>query len=428
MCDDTVIDYSKLPRSNIICVDMRSFFASCSCVNLNLDPLETYLAVVGSKKHKGSVVLASSPRMKEEFGIKTGSRLYEIPNDPRIVLVEPAMATYTQISSQLLRVFNRYASKDEIYVYSVDESFLNLDGTSNLFGSVQEICNQIQDDIYREFGLPCCIGVGPNMFLAKIALDVEAKKQANNTSVWTYEDVPKKLWTISPLREVWGIGTQLEKRLNKMGLYKVGDIAHCDIKKLEKEFGVMGRQLYYHAWGVDYSKIGTSVTPKSRSIGHSQMLHSDFYDIRDIEVAILEMCEDVARRARTKRLAGRTVSLGIRYSRKTNHKGFQAARTMDVPTNITQEIYTICKELLNENHIKGIPVRQISVRLSKVEVDSGVTQLSLFDGNKIKQKDIGFAVDSIKVKFGRSSILRAVSLKKNATAKYRNGLIGGHKA
>lgn len=423
-----MFDYSKLPHSKIICVDMRSFFASCSCVNLNLDPLETHLAVVGSKKHKGSVVLASSPKMKSDFGIKTGSRLYEIPDDPRIILVEPEMRTYTQISAQLVRLFNRYAPKNDIYVYSVDESFLNLDGTEGLFGSVEEICDRIQDDIYREFGLPCCIGVGPNMLLAKIALDVEAKQQANNTAVWGYEDVKEKLWPISPLREVWGIGARLEKRLNNMGLYCVGDIANCELKRLEKEFGVMGKQLYHHAWGVDGSKIGTPATPKSRSIGHSQMLRSDLYDVRDVETAILEMCDDVARRARNKNLAGRTINLGIRYSRKVNEKGFQAAKTIDEPTNITQEIYKVCKELLKENHKVGTPVRQLAVRLSKVEADSGVVQLDLFDTKKDKQKDIGFAVDAIKAKFGRNSVLRAVSLKKNATARYRNGLIGGHKA
>lgn len=125
---------------------MKSFFASVSCVNLNLDPLTTHLAVVGSLKHKGSVVLASSPMMKKDFKIKTGSRLFEIPKDERIILVEPEMATYTQVSQQVLRVFARYAPKDHIYVYSIDEAFVDLSGGERLFGSVEEICWHIGVD------------------------------------------------------------------------------------------------------------------------------------------------------------------------------------------------------------------------------------------------------------------------------------------
>lgn len=131
-----MIDYGKMPQKKILCVDMRSFYASCSAVMLGLDPLECYLAVVGDKERQGSVVLAASPKLKKEFGIKTGSRRFEIPDDPRIIIVNPKMGTYMRISVEITRVFHRYVPKEAIHVYSVDESFIQVDGTDKLWGDV----------------------------------------------------------------------------------------------------------------------------------------------------------------------------------------------------------------------------------------------------------------------------------------------------
>src|SRR5690606_26783631 len=186
------------------------------------------------------IVLAASPRLKKEYGIKTGSRLFEIPKDPRIHLIEPKMATYLRVSTEITRLFNRYVPKEAIHIYSVDESFLQVDGTDVLWGDVLEIAKKIKDELMREFQLTCAIGIGPNMLMAKLALDLEAKHKG--IALWTYEDVPKKLWPVSPLSEMWGIGRRLEKRLNSMGIFTVGQLAQSDLDKLEKKFGIMGNQ------------------------------------------------------------------------------------------------------------------------------------------------------------------------------------------
>ena len=128
-----MMDYSKLPQQQILCIDMKSFYASCSAVMEGLDPLNCYLVVVGNKEREGSVVLAASPKIKKEFGIKTGARQFDIPDDPRIHTVEPQMATYFRISTEIVRVFNRYVPKTAIHVYSVDESFLKVDGSLKLW-------------------------------------------------------------------------------------------------------------------------------------------------------------------------------------------------------------------------------------------------------------------------------------------------------
>src|SRR5690606_18998470 len=191
-------------------------------------------------------------KLKEEFGIKTGSRRYEIPDDPRILIVNPKMRTYMRISVEITRVFHRYVPKEAIHVYSVDESFIQVDGTDRLWGDAWTVARKIREDIEREFQLPCAIGIGPNMLMAKLCLDLEAKK--TGIAEWTYEDVPKKLWKVSPLSKMWGIGRRLEKTLNSMGIFNVGQLARYDLNLLEKEVGIMGNQLYCHAWGIDRSE------------------------------------------------------------------------------------------------------------------------------------------------------------------------------
>ncbi|MBS4215770.1 MULTISPECIES: Y-family DNA polymerase [Neobacillus] len=418
-----MVDYNTLPHNKILCVDMKSFYASCSAVMLGLDPLDCYIAIVGDRERQGSVVLAASPRLKKEFGIKTGSRLFEIPNDPRIRLVEPKMATYLRISTEISRVFNRYVPKEAIHTYSVDESFIKVDGALHLWGDAQTIAKKIKDDIEREFQLPCAVGIGPNMLLAKLCLDLEAKK--HGVAEWTYDDVQTKLWKVSPLREMWGIGRRVEKTLNGMGIFTVGQLARYDLEQLEKKFGIMGNQLYHHAWGVDLSDLGAPIIEGQISFGKSQILLRDYKDEEEIKHVILEMCEEVAKRARTRRKAGRTVSLGVSYSQDEFGGGFNRSRTVQQPTNVTMDLYRVCLELFHE-HYNGKTVRQISIALSNIEDDCEL-QIDLFDMRAYKRRELGYVVDAVRRRFGPGSLLRAVSYTAGGTAKHRATLVGGHK-
>ncbi|WP_053364021.1 UV damage repair protein UvrX [Bacillus sp. FJAT-27251] len=418
-----MIDYSDMPQNQILCVDMKSFYASCSAVMMGLAPLDCYLAVVGNSDRSGSVVLAASPRMKKEFGIKTGSRMFEIPKDPRITIVDPQMSTYLRISTEISRVFNRYAPKEAIHTYSVDESFIKVDGTSKLFGGAWTVAEKIRSDIEREFQLPCAIGIGPNMLMSKLCLDLEAKK--HGIAEWTYEDVEKKLWKVSPLREMWGIGRRVEKTLNSMGIFTVGQLARYDLEKLEKKFGIMGNQLYHHAWGIDFSEIGAPILEGQISFGKSQILLRDYKEENEIKHVILEICEEVARRARTHKKAGRTISFGLGYSQDEFGGGFHRSRTIDRPTNVTMELYRVCLELFSENYA-GKTVRSISISLGNLIQDSQF-QLDLFDKDGWRKHEIGYTMDRIRSRFGSASLLRAVSYTPAGTARHRAKLVGGHK-
>lgn len=415
--------YKQAPDRPIMCIDMRCFYASCMAMRENLNPFEVPIAVVGNFQQKGSVVLAASPPMKKRFGIKTGSRLYEIPKHPDIRLFEPKMEFFVQMSMEITNLINQFVPKEAIHVYSIDESFVDLSGTEKLWGPPEETAKFIQESIYRQFQIPSTVGMGPNMLVSKLALDLEGKK--NGFAKWTYEDIPTKLWPISPLSEMWGIGKRTERTLNNMGIFSVGDLARSDLKTLENRFGIMGNQLYYHAWGIDLSPLGAPLAQGQISFGKGQMLMRDYRSRKEILAVILEMCEDVARRAREAHQVGRTISLGVSYSKDAFGGGFHRAHTIDEPTNDTMTIYRVCQQLLDEYYAER-PVRQISISISKLESERSM-QLTLFDNQKWRKRKLGATMDYLRSKYGTTALLRAVSYTEAGTATARAGLLGGHK-
>jgi DNA polymerase V len=414
-----------LRRESILCIDLKSFYASCSCIKRGLDPLTTYLAVVGATDRQGSVVLASTPLMKKKYRIKTGSRLFEIPKKKEIHIVNAEMKYYLEMSLEVTRILHRYAAREDIHIYSVDEAFIRVNPVERIFGDKWSIARNIKKEIFEELGLTVAIGIGENMLLSKLCLDLDAKKTTEGIAEWTYESVPHKLWPITPLSEMWGIGSRTEKTLNRMGIVTVGDLAHYPLELLEKKFGIMGNQLYYHAHGIDKSDLGAPIMLGQISFGKSQILLRDYPDKEEVKHVILEICEEVARRTRSANKAGRTISLGIGYSKESFGGGFNRAKTIDQPTNITMDIYKVCLELF-EKFYNGDVVRSIDVRLSNI-VDDSELQLSLFDLEYPKRSRLGYAMDEIRRKHGPVSLLRAVSYTKAGTALHRSKLIGGHK-
>lgn len=419
------MNYESMPNRPIMCIDMKCFYASIVAMLHGLDVLKTPVAVVANFDQPGSVVLAASPLMKEKFSIKTGSRRYEIPKHPEIRMFEPKMSFFIQMSMTITKLISNYVPVDAIHVYSVDESFVDLTGTEKLWGSPEETAKEIQKAILDQFNIPSAVGMGPNMLIAKLALDLEAKK--TGFARWTYEDIPKKLWPVRPLSEMWGIGKQMEANLNAMGIQTVGGLANTDLKELEKRFGVMGNQLYYHAWGIDLSNLGEPlITNGALSFGKGQMLMRDYHTRKEISVVLLEMCEDVMKRTRDAGYVGRTISIGLSYSRNAMTKGFQRSKTIAVPTSETLVMYKTCLELLDE-HFVGEPARQLSVRITNLERENSI-QLDLFDERKPQRQIIGPTMDAIRNRFGATSILRAVSFTKVGTAINRDRLVGGHLA
>ncbi len=416
------INYEQLPRNSILCVDIKSFFASVEAVDRGLDPLQVHLAVVGDKEREGSVILAASPPLKKEYSIGTGNRLYEVPRVPEIMIVDARMELYLGISMEITRLFNNFVPLDAIHVYSIDESWLKLDGTERLFGKKMEVAEMIRDLIREKFGLYCSMGVGPNMFLAKVAMDIEGKKKG--LVEWTYEDVPTKLWPVE-IGECWGIGRRLKRAFNKIGVTTVGDLAVLPLDYLERKYGIMGSQLYYHAHGVDLSRVEGHYDEWPQSLGRGITLFSDYNNLEEIKTVVFELSDEVARRCRLRGLVGKTVSLGVGYSRQELAGGFHAQRSLNTYTNLTGEVYETCLGILEENY-GNEAVRKVSVSLGNFS-GAKVRQLNLFDDEQLKEMSINQTRDYIQEKYGFRALFYGRSLKEGSILERIRTTIGGHK-
>lgn len=419
--DKVKIDYKDAPLDKILCVDMKSFYASIELVRKKIHPLKGYLAVIGDKKRNASVVLAASTALKKKYGIKTADRLFQIPNREEIILVEANMELYLEVSMKITELFHSYLPLEAIHIYSIDEAWLKLNGSQKKYGNPIELAVKIKKEIWQKYKLPCSMGIGPNMFMAKVAMDNEGKK--TGLCQWTYSDISDKLWPLE-LSKCWGIGNRTKKKLNKIGVYTVGELAHLPLKYLEKKFGIIGNQLYYHAWGIDYSEVEGHFNDNKKSVGRGITLYSDYSDIEAIKTVIFNLAEEVGKRMRKNNLKAKTVSLAVSYSKKENKSGFSRQLSLEKGTDMTKYIFKTAVKILNK-HYEGQRIRKISLYLSNFS-KSDYRQLNLFR-NDLKRVKINHIRDQLSQKMGKDVIYYARNLEKGNIKKRIESTIGGHK-
>ena len=462
-----IIDYSREPKSDIAFVDMKSFYASVECVDRGLHPLKTSLCVMSHSDNTQGLILASSPVFKQVFGKKNVGRTYDLPfyvhnrrfnyrlakskgqrTDPayvafieswarRTLFVPPRMSYYIEKNLQILQIFSRYTAEEDIVPYSIDEGFLDLTAVLNYFipdpninrrDKLERVASRIQKDIWQELGLASTIGLSnANPLLAKLALDNEAKKMPTMRANWSYKDVESKVWQIPCMTDFWGIGHRTQKRLNKMGIHSIYDLAHASPEALKEEFGIIGLQLFFHANGVDESKAREKYQPKGRGIGNSQILPRDYYDQGEIELVLSEMAQQVAIRLRRAKKKTTCVSIQIAYAHQAEKSPLSAQMKID-PSQETQSLIQAVLYLFRQ-HYQGDPVRQVGVRYSQL-TDQAIHYYSLFDPEDQvdKREHLDQALDQIRHRFGHLAILPANSLKQGSRVIARSKLIGGHAA
>ncbi|PAT01229.1 damage repair protein [Candidatus Izimaplasma bacterium ZiA1] len=413
-------------HKNIICIDLKSFYASVECVLRGLDPFSTPLVVADKSRSNGSVVLAITPYLKS-LGVKSRCRVFELPTDGKIIYAKPRMKKYLEYSTKIIEVYLKYVAMEDLHIYSVDEAFLDLTSYLKYYDMTDyQMAQLILSDIYETTKLPATCGIGPNLLLSKIALDVESKKSPNFIAKWDYDDVQTKLWEITPLSKMWGIGRNMERNLNRLGLYKIGDIANYPLQKLVKYWGVMGAELYYHAHGIDMSIINEKLVykPKTKSVGMGQTLFRDYYK-DEIDVIIREMTDEVTKRLREVDQKGYTINLGVSYS-KEHGGGFNRQITLTFPTNNESEIYNTCLDLFDQ-YYEDLPIRKVSIRVANL-VSNYFVQMNLFKDmtNVVKDYKLHSAMDNLKYRFGKNACLRSTSLLKKSTVIDRNTMVGGH--
>lgn len=420
-------DYVNEPRQDILCIDLKSFYASCECVERGLNPLTTILVVMSNAENNGGLALATSPKAKSLLGISNVSRKYEIPNHKDLLIVPPRMNLYIKKNLIINAIYKQYVADEDILVYSIDETFVNVTKSKKLFGmSAYEFAVQFQRDIYHETGLICTVGIGDNPLLSKLALDNEAKKNKNMIATWRYEDVPTTVWKIKSLTDFWGINTRTEKRLKSKGIRTIEELAHYDYFQIKKSNGVIGEQLIAHAWGIDRTNLSDVYTPLSKSIGNSQILMRDYTNDQDIKLVLREIVEQVASRIRRKHLKTGCISVGIGYSRNEQVKGFNRQRAIS-PTNHSKTLVNDCFTLFDDYYTQGVAVRHISVSFSRLQEDS-YSQFTLFEDphQTLDKEKLDRAIDTIRGRYGFDSIVYASSHLEGATAIKRSHLVGGH--
>lgn len=461
------IDYSKEPRSDIAFVDMKSFYASVECVDRGLNPLTTSLCVMSRADNSTGLILASSPIFKQVFGKSNVGRSYDLPFDigtrkfnyctakrqglplspqyisyveswaKRTLIVPPRMDRYIEKNIEIQRVFQDYASVDDILPYSIDEGFLDLTSSLNYFipdtnlnrkEKLDLISAKIQHDIWKKTGIISTIGMSnANPLLAKLALDNEAKKTNTMRANWSYEDIESKVWSIPNLTDFWGIGNRTKVRLEKLGIHSIKELANSNPDLLKMEFGINGVQLWFHANGVDESNVHKPYKPKSHGLGNSQVLPNDYVRQDDIELVLAEMAEQVAIRLRKVKKKATNVSINVAYSKIEHKKPINAQGKLEA-TNNTRTLTDKALGLFRAKY-NGGAVRQIGVSYSGF-VDENYTVLSLFDDldELDKENDLQTAIDGIRDQFGFLAIQKGTSLLDSSRSVARSKLVGGHSA
>ncbi|HIR74175.1 TPA: Y-family DNA polymerase [Candidatus Ventrenecus avicola] len=411
---------------HILCIDLKSFFASVECVDRGLNAFTTPLVVANTDQGNGAITLAVSPYLKAQ-GIGGRTRLYQIPKNIPYKKVPPRMKRYIEMSKKVVAIYLSFVSQEDLHIYSIDECFLDVTGYLSYYKkSDYDLAEEILKTVEEKTGLTATCGIGPNMLLAKLSMDIEAKKYKNGIAKWTYEDVSSKLWPITPLSQVWGIGKRMEQRLNNLGIQSIGDLAHYDKNKLKAKFGVLGEELWMHANGIDNSIIADfRHQPKEKSFSHSQVLMRDYYN-EEVFLVIEEMAGTLTRRLRSDVQECQVIGFGITYSKVTGG-GFYHSLKMDQPTDDTGKIYAVCLSIFDKFYEENMPIRKVSISLGKLSKKSG-RQLDLFSSLEImeKQDKMMQTIDEIHEKFGKNSLLKTTSLLSNSTIRDRNQKIGGH--
>lgn len=408
---------------NILCIDLKSFFASVECVERNLDPFTTPLIVADPSRKGGAITLAVTPYMKT-LGVPSRGRVFEIPKNIKYITAPPRMSLYVKKSKEVINCFLDFVSKEDMHVYSIDEAFLDVTDYLKLYKMDDvTLAKTIMARIKEKTGLTSTCGIGPNLLLAKVALDIESKHSPDFIAKWTYEDVKTKLWNITPLDEMWGIGSKTMKKLNDLGIYKVGDINKYSKDFYKKRFGVLGEELYLHANGIDNSNIkDDKYEIKNKSYGLSQILYKD-YTPEEAILIIKEMCETICKRLRSNKKVCGVVGFGIGYSRSVGG-GFYHSKKLNESTDNENVIFSVCKSIY-DSYIEEEPIRKVSISLGKI-TDNNYVQLNLFEEVNETINEIPIVVDEINKKFGDNAILKASSLLNYSTIKMRNKKMGGH--
>ena len=413
-----------------LCIDLKSFYASVECVERGLDPMTTNLAVADPERSEKTICLAISPSMKA-LGIKNRCRVFQIPKNVKYIMAPPRMKLYIDYSAEIYAVYLKYIAKEDIHVYSIDEAFLDVTHYLSLYQlTPKELAVKIMADIKKTTGITATAGIGTNLYLAKVALDITAKHVEDNIGYLDEERYQKELWNHKPLTDFWRVGAGTEKRLGSMGIYTMGDVAHADEDLLYRMFGVDAELLIDHAWGQESTRMEDikEYKPKSSSISIGQVLSRD-YSFVECELIVKEMTDALCLDLVDKGMATQSLTLMVGYSNELGMRPAKGTVSMREMTNSYRIILPYVLELYGRIVRKDKPIRRLSVTCNSI-VNEIYEQYDLFTDYAAleRERKLQKAALEIKRKFGKNALIRGMDLQEAATTIERNQQIGGHKS
>ena len=409
-------------------IDMKSFFASVECAERGLDAMTTNLVVADESRTDKTICLAVSPALKAK-GVKNRCRLFEVPKELEFIIAKPRMKKYIEYAANIYAIYLRYIDKSDIHVYSIDECILDVTDYLKLYKiKAKDFAKKLMGEIENELHIPSTCGIGTNMYLAKIALDITAKHSPDRIGWLTEEKFIKTLWHHRPITDFWGISAGTRDRLLKFGIKDMAGIASTSEELLYDEFGVNAELLIDHAWGRESCLMSDikNYKSKSKSISNSQILPCN-YPYEKAKIVMMEMVQEGCYRLANSHYSTNLLHLYLSFG--DEHKiGAKGTAKMTETTNLYSIIGPYAEKLFDKIYKdKNRPVRRIAYDFDGLVSENG-EQYDLFTDNaKIeKEKKLVFSVLSLKEKYGKNAVLKGLDLTEDATQKDRNKLVGGH--
>lgn len=413
-----------------LCIDLKSFYASVECVERGLDPLTTNLVVADPERTEKTICLAVSAAMRAQ-GVPGRCRVFEIPGGMDYIMAPPRMKLYIDYAAEIYGIYLKYIAKEDIYVYSVDEAFMDVTDYLEMYQlSARELALAIMDDILKNTGVTATCGIGTNLYLAKIALDITAKHVDDHIGYLDEALFCKKLWNHRPLTDFWRIGHGISKRLAGVGIFTMGDLAKADEDMLYKMFGIDAELMIDHAWGRETATIRDikEYAPKNNTLSSAQVLGCP-YQYEEGLLVVKEMADLLALELVEKHLAASSVTLWVGYSNEVKKEHAHGTISLTSATNSSRSILIAAAKLYERIVDKNSPIRRVGLSFGGL-LDEAYEQYDLFaDPVQLeRERRLQQATLEIRKKFGKNAILKGMNLEKAGTTMERNLQIGGHKS
>ncbi|MBQ7898374.1 MAG: DNA methylase [Bacteroidales bacterium] len=420
-----------MPERQYLCIDQKSFYATVECVARGLDPMTTNLVVADPDRSENTICLAVSPSMKA-LGVKNRCRIKDIPGNIKHIVAKPRMQLYIDCAAEIYGVFLKYIAPEDIHVYSIDESFLDVTPYLTMYGmTAKEIAIMIIKDVKDTVGTICTCGIGTNLYLAKIALDIKAKHAVDFIGMLDEETYRNELWDHKPITDFWQIADGKATRLRNHGITTMREVAMMDEDYLYDWFGIDAELLIDHAWGRESTTIADikAYRSKSKSLSSGQVLMRD-YQYEEGLIIAKEMMDQLCLDMAAKKLATDSVSLYVGYSHTQGVPGSGGSAKLGIETNTASMLVPAIETLYRRTVDPRFVIRRVCLSCNNVVEDRGVLQLSMFaDTTKqLRDKALQEAMLGIRAKYGKNSILKGMNYDPAATGRERNVQIGGHHA